>query len=403
MKPIFLVWSFLTLISTIFSSTVIYGPSADYYPSNTPTIAEARLFNAAHKRIVPFNAKAIEDAANSFTDEQVNRGVVVFVQPGNVVGDGSGARSTPFIKNIGKKGQTRKILITPLGEWGSCTFSDSIKIQSCYGIAFGGFKFTGVNQFGSKRGFLAQDCTESSVFNMAPLSTFGGQTIDGIPSWDIEFINIVLPDGFLKYDANNNADTASFRTASQAPVSGVRFLGCYFSPSFREAGSKAHTDTLQFSGNSAYSDILFENTVVFGSTNAALQVGAANSYNLVRTLVIGGKATCVRYPVPSGADGYSVGYVTPNGMNGAATNATAINSIILGSIGSTRWAYQSGSTIAYTPQSSQQPATGLKWTVDPSLANIDKTWIDARVPVPTEAYLQSIFNNARQFVNNKTY
>ncbi|CAF4384100.1 unnamed protein product [Rotaria sp. Silwood2] len=161
---------------------------------------------------------------------------------------------------------------------------------------------------------------------------------------------MVVPDANVKYDVNNNADTAAFRTGSNAPVSNVRFLGCYFAPSYREAGSKAHTDSLQFSGASTYSNIQLENTVAFGSTNAAIQVGAASHYAFVRTLIIGSKMTCVRYPVPAGADGYSLGFVNPNAVNGAATNATAINSIIIGSIGSTRWAFQSGSTISYVPQ-----------------------------------------------------
>ncbi len=78
-----------------------------------------------------------------------------------------------------------------------------------------------------------------------------------------------------------------------------------------------------------------ENTVMFGSTNSATQIGAANRYNFIRTLIIGSKATCVRYPVLPGAVGYSVGYIIPKGVNGAATNATAIDSILIGSIGST--------------------------------------------------------------------
>ncbi|CAF4045207.1 unnamed protein product [Rotaria sp. Silwood1] len=383
----------------VFGASTIYGPSIEHYPSRTPTIAEAHLFDSEHKKVVPFNAAAIEEAANSFTDQQVNEGAVVFIKAGNVVGTGSGSRSTPFLKNIGKKGRKRKILITPIGDWGSCTFNDSVKIQSCYGIAFGGFKFTGTGTFGRTRGFLAVDCTESSLFNMAPLAYFGGQTLDNTPSWDIEFVNMVVPDASVKYDANNNADTAAFRTASNAPVNNVRFLGCYIAPSYREAGSKAHTDSLQFSGASAYSNIQLENTVAFGSTNAAIQVGAATHYAFIRTLIIGSKMTCVRYPVPSGADGYSLGFVNPNAVNGAATNATAIDSIIVGSIGSTRWAFQSGSTISYVPQSSQQPATGSKWAIDSSLLNLNIKWINDHVAYPTNTYLQQIFGNTAQTMN----
>lgn len=381
------------LLTATFGSVNTYGPSSRYYPSRTPTVAEAHLFDPVHKRLVPFDGAAIEAAANSFTDQQVAEGAVVFIQPGNVVGAGAGSRSNPFIKNIGKKGRTRKILITPLAGWGSCTFNGSVKIQSCYGVAFGGFKFINDDAFGRSRGFLASDCTESSLFNMAPLAYFGGQTVDNTPSWSTEFVNMVVPDAILKYDVNNNADTAAFRTGANAPVDDVRFIGCYFAPSYREVGSKAHTDSLQFSGTSSYSSIQLENTVVFGSTNAAAQVGSANRYAFINTLVIGSKMTCIRYPVPEGADGHSVGYVIPNAVNGAATNATAVDSIIIGSIGSTRWAFQSGSVISYVPQTSQQPSTGAKWTVDPSLLALDKAWIDERVPYPTDAYLQSIFNN----------
>lgn len=386
-----LVWSILCCLNAAVSSIVLYGPNAAYYPSRTPTVAEARSFDAAHKKIVPFDGKAIEAAVNSFTDQQAAEGAVVFIIAGNVVGTGSGSRSTPFLQNIGKKGRTRKILITPLDGWGSCTFSDSVKIQSCYGVAFGGFRFTGNDTFGRKQGFLAVDCTESSIFNLAPLAYLGGQTKDNTPSWDTEFVNMVLPQSFLKYDVNNNADTAAFRTATNAPVTNVRFIGCYFAPSFRETNSKAHTDSLQISGPSSYSNIQLEQTVIFGSTNSAAQVGSTNGYHFIRTLIIGGKATCLRYPVPAGADGYSVGYVSPNGINGAATNATAIDSIIVGSIGSTRWASQSSSSISYAPQNTQQPASGSKWNVDPSLMAISESWIDARVPYPTDAYLDAIF------------
>jgi hypothetical protein len=284
------------LVLFVFSENFPNGPSDEYYPFRTPTIAEAHLFDSDHKKIVPFDAKAIEDAANSFTDQQVNEGAVVFIEAGNVAGSGAESKSTPFLKNIGKKGRSRKILITPFGKWGSCTFSDNVKIQSCYGIAFGGFNFTNNDGSGRRQGFLAQDCTESSIFNMASLAYVAGQTIDNIPSWDVEFINIVISQSYVKYDINNNADIAVFRTVSNAPVNGVRLLGCYFAPSFQENGSKAHTDTFQFSGDDAYSDIQIKNTVFFGSTNSAAQVGAATRYNFVRSLIIGSEATCVSYP-----------------------------------------------------------------------------------------------------------
>jgi hypothetical protein len=198
---------------------------------------------------------------------------------------------------------------------------------------------------------------------------------------------------------NNNADTAAFRTGSSVPVNNVRFLGCYFAPSHREAGSKAHTDSLQFSGASKYSNIQIQNTVAFGSTNSATQVGAVNHYAFIRTLIIGSKMTRVRYPVPAGADGYLLGFVNPNAINSAATNATAIDSIIIGSIGATCWTFQSGSTISYVPQNSQQPALGSKWTVDSSLLNLNSTWIDENVPYPTDEYLQTIFQNNAQMAN----
>lgn len=398
MKVIFLVWTISYLVCTVFGANLLYGPSAQYYPSRTPTIAEARLFDADHKKIVPFDAQTIENAANSFTDQQVNEGAAVFIEAGSVAGSGAGSTSPAWLKNIGKKGRSRKILITPLGKWGSCNFTDNVKIQSCYGIAFGGFNFTNDDGSGRRQGFLAQDCTESSIFNMAPLTYISGQTLENTPSWDVEFINIVIPKSYVKYDVNNNADTAAFRVPANAPVTGVHFLGIYFAPSFREIGSKAHTDTLQFSGGSSYSNIKVEGSVFFGSTNSAAQVGAANGYNFIRSLIVGSNATCVRYPVLPGADGYSIGYVYPNGVNGEALNATAVDSILIGSIGVTHWSYQNGSTISYTPQASQQPATGSKWAVDPSLLTINKAWIDERVPYPTDTYLQQIFNNASQFV-----
>ena len=384
------------LILSIFGAEFQFGPSVDYYPSRTPTIAEARKFDSDHKKIVPFDAQAIEDAANSFTNQQVVEGAAVFIEAGNINGSGAGATSPPWLKNIGKKGRSRRILITPLGKWGSCTFSYNVKIESCYGIAFGGFNFTTDDGSGRHQGFLCQDCTESAIFNMAPLTYVCGQTVDNVPSWDVEFVNIVIPESYVKYDVNNDADTADFRVARNAAANNVRFLGCYFAPSFRQNGSKAHTDTLQISGYSEYSNFTIENSVFFGSTNSAAQVGATNGYNFVRSLIIGSNITNVRYPILPGADGYDRGYVSPNGVNGEATNATAIDSIFIGSIGATHWLFQINSTIGYNPQPSQQPATGPKWNVDPSLFEVDKSWIDARVAYMTDDYLQNIFNNISQ-------
>ena len=395
-KPLLFILASTYLVFSIVAIEYPYGPSVNYYPSRTPSIVEARQFDADHKKVVPFDAQAIANAVNSFTDQQIEEGVAVFLEPGNVNGSGAGSTSPPWLQNIGKKGRSRRILITPLGKWGSCTFSNNVKIQSVYGVAFGGFNFTTNDGSGHRQGFLCQDCTESAVFNMAPLTYVCGQSIDNLPTWDIEFVNIVIPTSYVKHDVDNDADTADFRVTKNSPATNVSFIGCYFAPSFREKGSKAHTDTLQISGYSDYTNFTVKNSVFFGSTNSAAQVGATKGYHFVNSLIIGSNMTNVRYPILPGADGYDIGYVTPNGVNGAAIDASAINSILIGSIGATRWAFQSNSTISYTPQSSQEPATGDKWSVDPSLLHINEAWIDERVANITDDYLQSIFNNISQ-------
>jgi len=389
----FLVINICLIRSVVCSNDYFYGPSVNFYPTRTPTIAEARNFDSNHRKIVPFNATAIAEAVNSFTDQQAEEGAAVFVEAGSVNGSGAGTTSPSWMENLGKIGRSRRILVTPLGKWGSCSFNYNVKIQSMYGVAFGGFNFTTDDGSGIHQGFLCRDCTESAIFNMAPLTYVCGQTMDNIDSWDVEFVNIVIPNGYLKQCIDSDGDTADFRVARNATIRDVRLLGCYFAPSFRVKGSQAHTDTFQVSGFSEYSNFTVENTVFFGSTNSAAQVGATNGYHFVRSLIIGTNITNVRYPLPPGADGYDRGYVSPSGVNGGATNSTSIDSLFIGSISASKWLYQVNSTISYHCQPSQQPASGPNWNVDLSLVTVDRAWIDARVPYMNMSYIENIFNS----------
>lgn len=384
----------------------LYGPASDLWPERTPTRAQALAFDSDHKKIVNFSSAAIKAAINGFTDAQIEEGAAIFVNAGSAGGSGAGAGSTPWLADCGKKGLSKRILIMPLGLWGTCAITSSMKLQSVYGVAFGGFEFTAPVSEGLGRGMLLSDYTDSAIFNMGPMYYWGIQSLDNKPSSGIELVNIVLPDGVLKRYSNGNADTAAIRTGSNAPINGVLLQGLYEGPSFIEdpkplniaPRDEAHTDTRQISGGSILSNVRQRRSVTFGSTDAAIQsTGALTGYHFEDSLIIGGPSNQKRYPLPVGADAYKAdgtGTTQPNALNGGPGGCTAKRLVVIGTVGSFDFVSQTDSWLSVAPASSQQPSTGPGWGVDTSLSTKPLSYFDTVAPIPTRARMKAIFDNA---------
>ncbi|ROS28931.1 chitodextrinase [Rathayibacter sp. PhB127] len=393
----------------------LYGPSKDFWPKNTLTRAQALALPASSTRraVVPFTKAAVQTALNGFSDADWDLGCVVFTQAGNnTEGSGAGAGSAAWLAT-GRSGRKMRTLITPLGDFGSCTFTKSMAIYAD-GVAFGGYEFIAPKSNGLNRGVLLRGASNSALFNLWPLYYWGVQSIDNEAASTIELVNVVLPEGPLKIYPDNSFDTAAIRTGSNAPITDVLLTGVYEGPSFREKlpeGKKpseaAHTDSRQISGGSLISNVRQRRSVTWGSTNAAIQsTGALTGYHFEQSLVIGGPSTNKRYPVPEGTDEWRAdgsGFVKPNALNGGPTGCTADGLVVIGTVGQFKFTYARDSWLSEAPQGSQQPTTGATWGVDTTLASKPLSWFDTVAPNYTRAQIKAIFDGSSVVVPDDDY
>lgn len=392
-----------------------YGPSKDFWPKNTLTRAQALALptDSPRRKTVAFTKAAVQAALNSFSDADWDLGCVVFTQAGtNTEGSGAGAGSAAWLAT-GRSGRKMRTLVTPLGDFGSCTFTKSMAIYAD-GIAFGGYEFTAPKSNGLNRGVLLRGASNSALFNLWPLYYWGVQSVDNEAASTIELVNVVLPEGPLKLYTDNSFDTAAIRTGSNAPITDVLLTGVYEGPSFREklpagkpANEAAHTDSRQISGGSLISNVRQRRSVTWGSTNAAIQsTGALTGYHFENSLVIGGPSTNKRYPVPEGTDEWRAdgsGFVKPNALNGGPTGCTADGLIVIGTVGQFKFTTATNSWLSEAPQGSQQPTSGSSWGVDTSLGSKPLSWFDTVAPNYTRAQIKSIFDGSTVVVPEDDY
>ncbi|MCJ1687797.1 fibronectin type III domain-containing protein [Rathayibacter sp. VKM Ac-2927] len=381
-----------------------YGPATDLWPERTPTRAEALTFPASRQKTVAFTPTAIVDALKSFTDAEWDAGVVVWMLPGTAAPDGAGAGSDIWI-DYGRTGRKRRALVISRDEWGSCTFSKSVRIRMP-GVAFGAIEFNATNYaLGLNRGILLSDMTEGAIFNMGELWYWGVQSSDNKPTSGVELCNLSIPDSTLKRYVNNNMDVAAIRSGANASISGILMKGLHVAPAFHETPKTeeqrkkpSHTDSCQVSGNSLMSNFKWVRSIIYGSTNAAIQsTGALTGYHFEDVLVVGTRATNIVYPLPEDAVGWTLdgsGRVNPNALNGGPTGCTATRLVVIGTVGSFDFLWQKDSVLSEAPQSSQQPSSGAQWGVDNTLQNKPKSWFLAQAPEQTREYLKAVYDNA---------
>lgn len=281
----------------------------------------------------------------------------------------------PVLSNLGALGRASRILVTQRDGLGTVTFSNSFRIVNVRGVEFAGFwpfphsiNLAGVQDFA---------WAYSKVLSL----NITGRVAT---TENIELVECVTPEAGLR-----NHDTWAFRTM-EYEYRKIAVTGCYIAPSFKEAGSREHVDTLQLSGTRPQRDVTLHDTAIFASTNAGLiPSSAASNVLLDNSIIVGEDRMLIRFPLPAGANNFTSGY--PIGVNGqGTTNVLSANDSII--VGSARGTWDNvTNTLASTTPSVRVTKGGF--TINRWLVVQGASWIDARIPQPTDGYLVGIWSN----------
>ncbi|NII69454.1 hypothetical protein [Microbacterium ulmi] len=347
-----------------------FGPTGAHWPTRTPRGTDAFDVVAEAECSWPDIRRAI-----AFVDEKARGGTgVVLVRPGTLPGSGAGSSSRPVLEVVGSAGRAHRILVAPRDGVGTVAFGESIRIDRVLGVAFVGFwtypysvALTGVQDF-------AWAWSKGQAFNVT-----SGRTGEAN---DVELVECVTPDALV-----TDSDAWAFRAAGNA-YSGIQVVGCYIAPSYKPAGSQAHCDTLQLSGDRPQARITLTDTALFASTNAGfIPSGLASEVLFDHSLLVGGDRMLQRYALPAGANAFTSGY--PAAVNGSGTTGvlSARDSLFIGGVKGA-WATVENSSVS--DRAGTVAASG-GFRSDPSLASIDAAWLERMAPTPTDDRLRAIW------------
>ncbi|ATC65411.1 hypothetical protein CMV30_16485 [Nibricoccus aquaticus] len=353
-----------------------FGPNGTHWPSvlATPFLYDNSVPNIVN---VACSWSAISSAISTLTPAQVSAGVLIRVAPGDLPGNGSGSGSTPVLQNLGSTSWTKRVTIAPRDGYGTVTIgiSGSIgaRIHNVNNVCFAGFIAYSLRP---------SACNNSAIAWTKIVNWLGVSGSTNMASSNMEFVEVVLPEYSVR-----DTDSAQASSSTNGALSNFQFIGCYIAPRYRSNGS-AHTDTFQFFGDSAYSNMTFKDTAIFASSNCAIQTGGLNGLELRHCYIAAQGPALSRYPFPSG-------YTPPNSLdvtktfNGGGTNFKAYDSIFIGRMpySTSPWTLVSNTVV--TEAVALAPGGTGSWTVNASLTSTVPD--DFGVTLPTDAYLNSIW------------
>ncbi|WP_438479229.1 hypothetical protein [Oleiharenicola lentus] len=356
-----------------------FGPNGTHWPSLLPT---PFMYDPSVANIIDVACTwtAIRNAILTVTPEMAAAGVLIRVAPGELPGNGSGATSTPVIQNVGSATWTKRVTVAPRDGYGTVQIGIAAnigaRIHNVHGVCFAGF---------IARALRPSACVNSAIAWTKITVWLGASASTNMNSSNMEFVEVVLPNLDLTGD-----DNAQVATSTNGTVDNFQFIGCYFAPDYRANGSQ-HSDTLQFQGSSAYSNAVFRDTAMFSSSNCAIQTGSLAGLIMEHCYIAALAPALSRYPYP-------VGYTPPNPddvgkpFNGGGTDFRIRDSILIG-----RMTGYTSATIAEVTNTRATQGTTVAsgaWTIDSSL--LTSTPEDFGVPLPTDAYLNSIWQSPAQ-------
>ncbi|MDF2923656.1 MAG: hypothetical protein K0R57_2570 [Paenibacillaceae bacterium] len=349
--------------------TASYGPNGTHWPSLIPT---PYMYDSTIPHIIDVSCSwtAIRSAIAAVTPGQAAAGVLIRIAPGTLTGNGVGAGNTPVLQDLGSSSWAQRITVAPRDGYGTVVLSGGIRIKNVRGVAFAGFVADKIKLEG---------CDSSALAWTKVTDWLAGYGLAGQTTSKLEFSEVVMPDSAVV-----DGDAADFYSATNGPIANWRFDGIYIAPHFYNPATtpKPHTDSMQFAGSAAYSNMTIRDAAIFSSNNCAIQTGSLNGLTIDHSYIVGGSVARSRYPfLPGGSTEAGTA-----AFNGGGTNFVAVDSVFIGGMGSQSWSSVANTRTSYVYQASQQPASG-SWTVDPGLSSTNP----AMPPMPTDAYLNSIW------------
>ena len=364
------------LLAGVPSPEPSFGPNGTHWPSLTPWITGEVDLEVEVECSWTAISEAITTALASAGASDTIR---ILVAPGELTGAGAGAGSSPVMQDIGSLERENRVLVYPRDGYGTVTTANSWRLLRVYGVTLAGIRTTG--------GFLASGCSGSAFARIRVDAAYNVHGVDGVEfTENVELVEVVVPEPQLR-----NEDVSSLRTPTKGDggLRYIRRIACYTAPGYKEAGSNAHTDTVQFSGQGDIYDGHFTriDCIDFASSNTAFQIGSAPDVRYEHCLVVGGEVVRRVFPLPEGAD-EDGNFAASNGP-GADFGCTAIDSVFIGALGAATWTEVSGSTVGYV-SSGASPESG-EWTVDPSILEWSADDVHERSPQATDEYLAQIW------------
>lgn len=364
----------LELLSGVPTPEQSFGPNGTHWPSLTPWI----MGDVDLEVEVECSWSAISEAITTAASEAgASDTIRILVAPGELPGGGAGSSSSPMMQDIGSPDRKNRILVYPRDGFGTVTTANSWRLLRVQGVALAGIV--------TKGAFLASGCS-GSAFARITANAYNVYGVDDTEfTENVELVEVVVPEAQLR-----NEDVSSMRTPDGA--GGLRFIyriGCYTAPAYKEKGSDAHTDTVQFSsqGGNYYGDITSIDCVDFASTNTAFQIGSAANVRYQHCLVVGAEVVKRVFPLPDGADtGGSFG--ASNGP-GTEFGCAAVDSTFIGPMGAATWSTVTNSVAGYETTGAA-PKEG-EWTIDPSILEWSADDVHERSPQVTAEYLAQIW------------
>ncbi|NQX12440.1 hypothetical protein HQQ80_12440 [Microbacteriaceae bacterium VKM Ac-2855] len=353
-----------------------FGPNGTHWPSDTPWITGTVDVELQ----VPCTWAAISAAITQIVQNTPAEATArILVAPGILPGAGAASGSAATLRDVGSLDRATRILVYPRDGYGTVTVEGSWRWARVFGVAFGGIVTRG--------GFMATGCSGSAFARIKVDAAHNVYGADGVEyTENIELVEVVVPAAQLR-----NEDVSGMRTPTDGTGSlrQVTRIACYTAPGYMEAGSSAHTDTVQFSGqnNNYYGEFTSIDCIDFASTNTAFQIGSAPSVRFEHCLVVGGSVGKAVHPLPDGAD-TGGSHSAVNGP-GESYGCTAFDSTFIGAMGDATWAEVRRSRVGYV-SSGAAPRSG-RWTVDGGILDWSAERIRDLSPTPDDAYLASIW------------
>lgn len=315
-------------------------------------------------------------AAKAHAAAPGSKRAVVLMAPGKIVGLGGGSTQTT-IRDVGV-GRENNILFYPSEGPGTVeVVTAAAYFRNMTNVVIGGiFSEFGLN-IAQSRDFFLWRC----IFDNANMVSVSGTTMGEVGWYECGMEDVRVFD----------ADSTAIRTTANAPIGRVHIVGCNLRAAWRTNGT-THTDTIQFSGDSAIGPVIIAENVIEVATNqGVIYGGMVHDVDQFGNVIIGGSS---KYePVPAGASPVGDGRWP---VNGAPVGRVAIEGETW--IGLAKGVLSTLTSVINCLSSMQGNKSGTPtslqagWTVDPSLGALTYEQIETRWPKFTRARALAFWN-----------